>query len=76
MGWMQIRQDDFNASFLNAQKLQLNWLDQLVRDKFRFLFILKDLAFLELMQFILRIRFLVYPRLKIMVLMLNGCVHP
>jgi hypothetical protein len=33
---------------------------------------LEDQAFLELMQFILRTRVLVYSRLKIIVLMLNG----
>jgi hypothetical protein len=40
--------------------------------EFRFLFILEDQAFLELMQFILRTRVLVYSRLKIILLMLNG----
>jgi hypothetical protein len=45
--------------------------------EFRFLFILEDQAFFGLMKFILRARFFfVYLRLKILVHMFNGGVHP
>jgi hypothetical protein len=44
--------------------------------RIKVLFILEDLGFIGLMQFILRTRFLVYSRLKIRVLILNGCMHP
>jgi hypothetical protein len=80
--WCRGREVKFSPCILVNEPSSIGWESGCINPtsefkwcEFRFLFILEDYDFLGLMQFILRTRFMLYPRLKILILILNGCIH-